>query len=82
MANITIRDLPNSTKEALRVQAAQAGVSLEAYARRLLHAASLADQYSQPSVMELADQYFGESGGADLDLPPRHSKRQPVDFDS
>ncbi|WP_304053132.1 hypothetical protein [Nitrosomonas communis] len=31
MANITIRDLPDKTKEILRIHAVQAGVSLEAY---------------------------------------------------
>ena len=36
MASLTIRNLPEDVKQSLRVQAAQAGLSMEAYARNLL----------------------------------------------
>jgi hypothetical protein len=36
MANLTIRDLPDTDKESLKVPAAKAGVSLESFVRGLL----------------------------------------------
>lgn len=81
MANITIRDLPDKTKESLRVHAAQAGVSLEAYARLLLQQASRSKGKRPVRVLEVADKYFGAGSGVDIELPKRGSKRQPVDFE-
>ena len=79
MANITIRDLPNQTKEALRVQAAQCGISLEAYARHILQSAS--KSYTpNPDILKIADRYFGADGGIDLPLPDRSSRRNIPDF--
>ena len=40
MAQITIRELSDKAKEALRVQAAQSGLSLEAHVRQILQQAS------------------------------------------
>lgn len=40
MANLTIRDLPDTAKESLRIQAAKAGVSLESFVRGLLQKAA------------------------------------------
>lgn len=82
MANITIRDLPDKTKQNLRVHAAQAGISLEAYARHILQKASRTGDYKPASILDLADRYFGAEHGADIELPERGSKRQPVDFKS
>ena len=81
MANITIRDLPDQTKETLRVQAAKSGISLEAYARYILQTVSMTDRFVQPSVLELAGKYFGTKNGIDIPLPERSSKRGLVDFD-
>jgi len=81
MANITIRDLPDNTKENLRVQAAKSGVSLEAYARYILQTASVSDRFMQPSILDLADTYFGSKKGIDLELPERNSRRDEVIFD-
>ena len=80
MANITIRDLPDQTKEALRVRAAQSGISLEAYVRHVLQKASCSDAFETVNILKLADQYFGSKHGVDLPLPKRGSRRQPVDF--
>lgn len=80
MANITIRDLPDRTKEALRVRAAQSGISLEAYARHILQKASSSDGLAPVSILELADRCFGSKHGIHLELPDRKSKRSVVDF--
>jgi len=81
MANITIRDLPDQTKEILRVQAAQSGISLEAYARYILQTVSASQNLVQPSILDLAGKYFGTKHGIDLSLPERSSKRGQVEFD-
>ena len=78
MANITIRDLPDITKEVLRVQAAKSGISLEAYARYILQTVSSSDRFIQKDILSLADKYFGKEKGVDLDLPERSSAREDV----
>lgn len=80
MASITIRDLPDKTKEALRVHAARSGVSLEAYTRHILKQASEADLAQPINILTLAEKYFGPGHGVELDLPSRRSHRRPVDF--
>ena len=80
MASITVRELPNQTKEKLRVQAAQSGVSLEAYVRQVLLRASAEGGTPGPDVASLARKYFGPEHGVELDLPSRGSGRPPIDF--
>lgn len=80
MANITIRNLPDDANEALRIQAAQSGVSLEAYARNILQKASSLNGFEPVDILESAEQYFGVRGGLDIILPKRDSKRDQVDF--
>jgi len=82
MASITIRDLPDHTKKTLRVRAAQAGVSLEAYVRQVLQEASQVRRAKSPGLFELSREFFGGDKGVDLELPPRSSNRPTVDFDS
>lgn len=81
MANIIVRDLPDRTKETLRVQAAKSGISLEAHARHILQKASSSDDFLHPSILDLASKYFGSENGVDLDLPDRTSEREKVDFE-
>ncbi|MBL1420740.1 MAG: hypothetical protein COC24_009555 [Alphaproteobacteria bacterium] len=81
MANITVRDLPDQTKEKLRVKAAQSGVSLEAYVRLILQTASASDRLVQFNVVELADKYFGAEDGVELELPSRASERPEIVFE-
>ena len=81
MAVLTVRNLPDQTKEALRVKAAKSGVSLEKYVRRVLQKASNEDVFNVPQIMETAAEYFGEKNGEDLELPARSSNRQPVEFE-
>jgi len=82
MASITIRDLPDKTKELLRMHAAQAGVSLEAYVRHILQKASLANEFKSADIAQIAEKYFGAEHGVELDLPARGTKRQTIDFDA
>ena len=59
MANINVRGIPDRTKEALRLRAARAGTSLEAYARRALIKASLGEGREPVSIVDLAEKHFG-----------------------
>ncbi len=73
MANITIRDLPDNTKEALRIHAAQSGISLEAYARHILQTASSSGDFKPADILSIAEKYFGSKQGVDLALPERRA---------
>jgi plasmid stability protein len=81
MSSITIRNLPNATKESLRVKAAKQGISLEAYTRGILQKVSQEETEPAHNLAELARQCFGPTLGTDLDLPPRGSNRPPLSFD-
>lgn len=81
MTSITIRKLPNVTKERLRVQAARSGLSLEAHARSLLQRAAEEDDMGSPDLATLAKQCFGSTNGVELELPPRGNAREPVRFE-
>ena len=80
MANINVRGLSDKTKEALRVRAAKAGMSLEAYARRALTKASTERAEEPKPVVELAETYFGTRHGVELDIPPRATRRAPPEL--
>ena len=81
MANINVRGLSDRTKEALRVRAAKAGMSLEAYARRALQKASVNNGDEPKSLLDQAEKYFGKKGGVELELPQRSTQRAQVMFD-
>ena len=80
MPNINVRGISVKTKEALRVRAAKAGISLESYARRALQKASMGDVQEPTPLLELAKKYFGSENGVELDLPERSTHREPVEF--
>jgi len=80
MANITIRDLPDKTKALLRIHAAQAGVSLEAYVRQVLQKASLSNEFKPVDILQIAEKYFGAEKGMEPELPEQSSRRKPVDL--
>jgi len=80
MANINVRGISDRTKEALRVRAAKAGMSLEAYARRTLQKASTTNGEEPAPLLDLATKYFGAKGGVELDTSQRSTSREPVDF--
>jgi len=80
MANINVRGISDRTKEALRVRAAKAGMSLEAYARRALQKASTTNGEEPTPLLDLAVKYFGAKGGVELDTSQRSTLRQSVHF--
>lgn len=82
MANINVRGLSDATKEALRVRAAQAGMSLEAFARKALQQALTEDGQPPRHLLEIAKKYFGAKHGIELEMPSRSTKRTPADFSS
>lgn len=91
MANINVRGIADQTKEVLRVRAAKAGLSLEAFARRALQQAATASGAAPTSILDLAGKYFGANNGVELEKPARSTsgfglvkvskKAVPVDFD-
>ncbi len=81
MPSITIRKLPSQTKERLRVQAAQSGLSLEAHVRGVLQRVAEEPVPAAPDLAALASQCFGQSNGVELTLPPRGQAREAVRFD-
>ena len=82
MASITIRNLPDQSKESLRVQAAKSGISLEAHVRRILQEASGAESIHVGNLLDLAHHYFGAHVSINLDLPQRGSQRGSPRFGS
>jgi len=78
MGSITIRKLPDQSKESLRVQAAKSGLSLEAYVRQILEEASGLESGKKVNILELAQSNFGSQGGVDLELPKRSSHRGSI----
>ena len=81
MASLTIRNFSDRAKEALRVHAAKAGISLEAYARDVLQNAARSKQnHDSPDLLSLSRELFGQDNGIDLDLPQRGSNRDQVIF--
>lgn len=74
MTSITIQGLQESTKKSLRVQAEQAGVSLESYIRNILKKVSASPNAGIIDILSLAEKYFGSKHGVELELPKRSSK--------
>lgn len=80
MASVTIRNFPDRTKELLRVKAAKEGISLEAYARKILNRAAQKSPQAQSDLLSLSKKFFGKSNHVELELPKRSSHREIVDF--
>ena len=76
MAVLTIRSLDEATKAALRLQAAQHGVSMEEEARRILRAALPAPK--EPTLLgQRLLLRFRDVADEGFDLPARQSPRTP-----
>lgn len=77
MASLSIRKLDNQVYEALRIRAAQHGVSMEEEARQAL------SQIIIPTVNigSIFSRYFGKDNGVALSLEARAS-HDPMDFAS
>lgn len=58
MATLSIRNLPDRVHAALRIQAAQNGLSMEAEARKILTDACTTNKTSVAGLQELADRLY------------------------
>ena len=76
MASLSVRQLDDSTVTALRVRAAEHGVSMEEEARRILRNAVVAPSRLGDLAVDLFSPYAGEK----LALPARESSDEPLDF--
>ncbi len=81
MASITIRNLDDGVKRALRIRAAERGRSMEEEARTILREAVAAGAGPERGLgTELRD-LFEPFGGVELDLLRREPVREPPRFD-
>ena len=77
MPAITIRNLDDTLKARLRLQAARHGHSMEEDARQLLHKGLEPDPAIGPvRLTALAQSLFSAEHGVDLVLPPRDAARR------
>lgn len=86
MPVLTIRNLDEPTKAALRLRAARHGVSMEEEARRILRAAVGRDDGTKPMgdrLMALFEQARESSAddGFELPIPRRQAPRKPPRFE-
>lgn len=81
MANLTIRNLDDSVKLRLRVQAAQHGRSMEEEARTILSAALPETPRRTEGLGTAIRRRFAPLGGMELELPPREKMPEPPSFD-
>ena len=79
MASITIRNLEDDVKRALRVRAAENGRSMEEEAREILRRA-LRDPALPKNLGRAIHARFVALGGVQLDVPERGPTRTPPDF--
>jgi plasmid stability protein len=80
VANITIRNLPDEIKSALRVSAARNDRSMEEEAREILRRAVMPDTTPAYGLGSRIAARFSMEKGTELALPDRHPQRVPPDF--
>ena len=80
MVSITVRDIDDDVKTRLRVRAAANSRSMEEEARSILRDA-VGRKPAPRNLASIIRAHFGPSNGADLELPPRESGREPPSFD-
>ena len=80
MAVLTIRNVDEAIKTALRVQAAREGVSMEEEARRILRDALSRQEEQTPLGQRLLRRFSG-TASTDFVLPSRHTPRNPHAWD-
>jgi antitoxin FitA len=81
MASITIRNLDDSLKSRLRVQAAVHGRSMEDEARDILRSALNQEPVQSGNLATAIRARFAPLGGLDLPEVPREPMREPPTFD-
>ncbi|TKJ81632.1 plasmid stabilization protein [Pseudomonas sp. CFBP13509] len=80
MASLTIRNLDDSIKELLRVEAAHNGHSMEEEARLILRK-SLMSVGKGRGLGSRIHARFAQAGGLDADVPERNAPIRTVEFD-
>lgn len=70
MATLTIRNLDEGVKDAIRLRAARNKRSMEEEARMILKA-GVGEIPNGKRIADMALKLFGKKNGIDLDLPPR-----------
>ncbi len=81
MGSITIRNLDDSLKSRLRVQAAVHGRSMEDEARDILRSALSREPPGQRNLAAAIRARFAPLGGVELQSIPRDAMRAPPTFD-
>lgn len=81
MASITIRNLDDSLKSRLRVQAAIHGRSMEDEARDILRSALSLEPRRQGNLAAAIRARFAPLGGVEMPSIPREPMRAPPAFD-
>lgn len=82
MASITIRNLEETLKSRLRVQAAYHGRSMEDEARDILRSALNREPAPPGNLAASIRRRFSRLGGVDLPVFAREPMRDPPSFDS
>jgi plasmid stability protein len=82
MFSITIRRLPDATKERLRVRASSHGHSMEEEAREILTVALARQGLTESNLGESIRRRFAALGGVELADLPREPMREPPSFDA
>lgn len=84
MGALTIRNVEDRTKQALRLRAARHGVSMEQEVRTILNGVAEAEQPSvnkedslYAAIRKLVEPY----GGFELEIAPREAMREPPRFE-
>ena len=80
MASMTIRNLDDSLKARLRLQAAQHNRSMEEEARDILRSALAVTPARSQNIVDAIRARIEPLGGVDLELAPREPIRSPPDF--
>lgn len=80
MAALSIRNVDDALKRALRLRAAQHGLSMEEEARRILRDALGPVSQTQPLGQRLKQRFAGMTD-ATFELPPRQMPRTPPSWD-
>lgn len=81
MASITIRNLDDTLKSRLRIQAAVHGRSMEDEARDILRSALNREPTRRGSLAASIRARFAPLGGVELPVIPREPTREPPSFD-
>lgn len=84
MATLTIRNVPEETKKALRFRAARNGVSVEQEVRTILDNAvseRVEETQEGESLYQVIRRLVEPHGGFEIELPARGPAREPPKFD-